>query len=157
MAAPRQGLPVRLERAPHRGAAFALSNASKRARTRSIGSRSRGSLFIGSRSRGSLFIFRSSPRRRSPWPRLQIEALQNQLVGIERAITLMNGGVDPAQPSSSNGRERARNVKDTVLGLLAEAGEAGLTVTKCVEMAQKRGSHLERGTVSSLPAGLKQN
>src|SRR5262249_25296428 len=51
MAAPWQGLPVRLERAPHRGAAFALSNASKRARTRSI----------GSRSRGSLFIFRSSP------------------------------------------------------------------------------------------------
>jgi len=31
MAAPWQGLPVRLERAPHRGAAFALSNASKRA------------------------------------------------------------------------------------------------------------------------------
>src|SRR6266446_372737 len=61
MAAPWQGLPVRLERAPHRGAAFALSNASKRARTRSIGSRSRGSLFIGSRSRGLLFIFRSSP------------------------------------------------------------------------------------------------
>src|SRR5437868_2057529 len=51
MAAPRQGLPVRLERAPHRGAAFALSNASKRARIRSI----------GLRSRGSLFIFRSSP------------------------------------------------------------------------------------------------
>src|SRR5262249_55768381 len=51
MAAPRQGLPVRLERAPQRGAAFALSNASKRARTRSIGSRSRGSLFIGSRSK----------------------------------------------------------------------------------------------------------
>src|SRR5260370_24938256 len=46
MAAPWQGLPVRLERAPHRGAAFALSNASKRARTQSIGSRSRGSLFI---------------------------------------------------------------------------------------------------------------
>jgi hypothetical protein len=88
--------------------------------------------------------------------RLQIEALQNQLVGIERAITLMNGGVDPAQPSSSNGRERARNVKDTVLGLLAEAGEAGLTVTKCVEMAQKRGSHLERGTVSSLLSRLKR-
>src|SRR5262249_10075862 len=52
MAAPRQGLPVRLERAPHRGAAFALSNASKRARTRSIRSRSRGSLFIVSRIQG---------------------------------------------------------------------------------------------------------
>src|SRR5215471_20828984 len=55
MAAPWQRLPVRLERAPHRGAAFALSNASKRARTRSISSRSRGPLIIGSRSRGSLF------------------------------------------------------------------------------------------------------
>src|SRR5439155_12367229 len=58
MAAPRQGLPVRLERAPHRGAAFALSNASKRARTRSI----------GARSRGSLFIFRSSPAVAPPGP-----------------------------------------------------------------------------------------
>src|SRR5437660_3978053 len=56
MAAPRQGLPVRLERAPHRGAVFALSNASKRARTRSI----------GSRSRGLLFIFRSSPAVATP-------------------------------------------------------------------------------------------
>jgi hypothetical protein len=46
MAAPWQGLPVRLERAPHRGAAFALSNASKRARTRSIGSRSRARQII---------------------------------------------------------------------------------------------------------------
>src|SRR5256886_11681476 len=58
MAAPRHGLPVRLERAPHRGAAFALSNASKRARIRSI----------GSRSRGSLFIFRSSPAVAPPGP-----------------------------------------------------------------------------------------
>src|SRR5947207_14554380 len=56
MAAPRQGLPVRLERAPHRGAAFAWSNASKRARAQSVGLRS-SSLFIGSRSGGSSFIF----------------------------------------------------------------------------------------------------
>src|SRR3989441_12204815 len=35
MAAPRQGLPVRLERAPHRGAAYAITRASRRARTRS--------------------------------------------------------------------------------------------------------------------------
>jgi phosphohistidine phosphatase SixA len=41
MAAARQGLPVRLDRAPQRGAAFALTRASRRARTRSIGSRSR--------------------------------------------------------------------------------------------------------------------
>src|SRR6266516_2986083 len=60
MAAPWQGLPVRLERAPHRGAAFALSNAFKRARIRSI----------GSRSRGSLLIFRLSPAVAPPGPSL---------------------------------------------------------------------------------------
>jgi bifunctional non-homologous end joining protein LigD len=37
MAAPRQDLPVRLDRAPQRGAAFAITRASRRARTRSIG------------------------------------------------------------------------------------------------------------------------
>src|SRR5262249_56445797 len=36
-----------------------VSELCKRARIRSIGSRSRGSLLTGSRSRGSLFIFRS--------------------------------------------------------------------------------------------------
>src|SRR5262249_29734529 len=41
MAAARQGLPVRLDRAPQRGAAFALTRASRRAPTRSILSRSR--------------------------------------------------------------------------------------------------------------------
>src|SRR5262249_5236664 len=46
MAAPRQGLPVRLDRAPQRGAAFALANASRRTRTRSVSSRSRGSFLI---------------------------------------------------------------------------------------------------------------
>jgi hypothetical protein len=53
MAAARQGLPVRLHRAPQRGAAFALTSASRRARSRSIGSRSR--------ARGSLLIFDHPP------------------------------------------------------------------------------------------------
>src|SRR5215831_11525181 len=46
MAAARQGLPVRLDRAPQRGAAFAIIRASRRVRTRSIGSRSTGSSLI---------------------------------------------------------------------------------------------------------------
>jgi hypothetical protein len=53
MAAARQGLPVRLDRAPQRGAAFAITRASRRARTRSIGSRSR--------ARGSSVIFDHPP------------------------------------------------------------------------------------------------
>src|SRR5262249_19625114 len=46
MAAAWHGLPVRLDRAPQRGAAFALASASRRAWTRHIGSRSTGSLLI---------------------------------------------------------------------------------------------------------------
>src|SRR6516164_4258893 len=53
MAAARQGLPVRLDRAPQRGAAFALTRASRRDRTRSIGSRSR--------ARGLTLIFEHPP------------------------------------------------------------------------------------------------
>src|SRR5262249_43223367 len=53
MAAARQGLPVRLDRVPQRGAAFAITRASRRARTRSIGSRSR--------ARGSSLIFTLPP------------------------------------------------------------------------------------------------
>jgi hypothetical protein len=62
MAAPRQGLPVRLDRAPQRGAAFAITRASRRARTRSIGSRSR--------ARGSSLIF-DHPPAVAPSPRRQ--------------------------------------------------------------------------------------
>src|SRR5262245_11452878 len=58
MAAARQGLPVRLDRAPQRGAAFALTRASRRARTRSIGSRSR--------ARGLSLIFENPPPPLSP-------------------------------------------------------------------------------------------
>src|SRR5262245_57716173 len=60
MAAARQGLPVRLDRAPQRGAAFALTRASRRARTRSIGSRSR--------TRASSLIFDHPPAVAPPPP-----------------------------------------------------------------------------------------
>src|SRR6516165_6084058 len=101
MAAPWQGLPVRLERAPHRGAAFALSNASKRARTRSI----------GSRSRGSLFIFRSSPAvappGRSSWSGWHAETLSGQ-----------------RHNKSKRGMDRTPNLKFT------KAGEVKLAARK---------------------------
>src|SRR5262249_3269829 len=58
MAAAWHGLPVRLDRAPQRGAAFALASASRRAWTR----------HIGSRSTGSLLIFTPPPARRPPFP-----------------------------------------------------------------------------------------
>src|SRR5262249_59720072 len=66
MAAARQGLPVRLDRAPQRGAAFAAANASRRVRTRSIGSRSRASgssVFGGHRTKRKLLRWSVGHRR----------------------------------------------------------------------------------------------
>src|SRR5262249_23500391 len=85
MAAPWQGLPVRLERAPHRGAAIALSNASKRARIRSL----------GSRSRGSLFIFRSSPAvaPRAPRYRLARDHGLPALRDVHLLVNVLHGDV----------------------------------------------------------------
>lgn len=83
----------------------------------------------------------------------QSEALQNQLVGVERSIGLISGEttaeIYPA-------RGRTRNVKDTVLGLLAEAAGQGLTVIQLLEIAQNKGKHLDRGSVSSLLSRLKR-
>src|SRR5262249_39542624 len=87
MAAPRQGLPVRLERAPHRGAAFAITRASRRARTRSIGSRSRAT--------GSSLIFDLPPAVApapppSPGPARYLVARDHRLSALRHVHLLMN-------------------------------------------------------------------
>jgi hypothetical protein len=64
MAAARQGLPVRLDRAPQRGAAFALTRASRRARMRSISSRSRARGVHRPRAQEVYRSFLNIPRRR---------------------------------------------------------------------------------------------
>jgi hypothetical protein len=84
----------------------------------------------------------------------QIEALENELKGLDRAIALVSG--NEQLPGERTVRERARNVKDTVLGLLAEAGKKGLTVNEVLDAARARNISLERGTVSSLLSRLKR-
>lgn len=85
----------------------------------------------------------------------QIEALQNELKGINRAITLLTGEStrDAAPPA---GVGRTRNVKDTVIDLIANAGPKGLSVNQVLEAAKARNISLERGTVSSLLSRLKR-
>src|SRR5215813_12742199 len=83
MAAARQGLPVRLDRAPQRGAAFAITRASRRARTRSI----------GSRARGSSLIFDHPPavaRPPSPGPARHLVARDHRLPAFGDVHLLMN-------------------------------------------------------------------
>lgn len=83
----------------------------------------------------------------------QIEALQNELRGLDRAIALLRGET-PADSKSD--KIRPRNVKDTVLGLISAAGSKGLTVNQVLEAAVAKNIHLERGTVSSLLSRLKR-
>ncbi len=84
----------------------------------------------------------------------QIEALKNQVVGLERAISVMEG--NEYRPAQDTPRTRTRNVKDTVLGLLAEAGRNGLSVNQVIDFAKAKGIDLDRGTVSSLLSRLKR-
>ncbi len=84
-----------------------------------------------------------------------IEALQNQLKGLETAIAVMTGE-DKAETTSSPVRPRARNVKETVLLLVQNAGGSGISVNDLLEVAKSTGVHLERGTVSSLLSRMKR-
>lgn len=86
--------------------------------------------------------------------RSQMEALQNQVVGFDRAIAALEGTEFKA-PDDPH-RNRARNVKDTVLGLLANAGQPGLSVNQVIDGARNKGVRLDRGTVSSLLSRLKR-
>lgn len=85
----------------------------------------------------------------------QIEALQNQLKGLEMAITAMNGD-EKTQADTAVSRPRAKNVKETVLTLVQNAGADGITVNGVLDAAKDSGVYLERGTVSSLLSRMKR-
>lgn len=87
--------------------------------------------------------------------KVQIEALQNQLKGLDIAIGLMNGDETSVSVASTS-RPRARNVKETVLTLVENAGEEGITVNGVLDAAKNNGTHLERGTVSSLLSRMRR-
>lgn len=83
----------------------------------------------------------------------EIDALENQRLALQRLRAKIMGETETAATPT---RTRIRNVKDTVLGLLAEAGEKGLSVGEVIESAKARNMHLERGSVSSLLSRLKR-
>jgi hypothetical protein len=84
----------------------------------------------------------------------QMEALRNQIVGIDRAIAVMEG-TGYGTPEERH-RDRNYNVKDTVLGLVSAAGAVGLSVNQVLDNAKGKGIKLDRGTVSSLLSRLKR-
>jgi hypothetical protein len=78
-----------------------------------------------------------------------MEALQNQLLGVEASIRALSTDGNAAAPKS-------RNVKRTVMELVNEAGKLGVTAAEIVERAFAKGRTLERPSVSSLLSRFKR-
>lgn len=81
----------------------------------------------------------------------QLTQLRTEIALLEDAIRRTSG--EPEKPQKQ--RAARSNVKSLVLDLLKEVGADGLNAGIAVDLAQKRGDHLERGSVSSLLSRLK--
>jgi hypothetical protein len=79
-----------------------------------------------------------------------IEALQNQLVGVDTAMKVLGaeGGTLPTP---------RRNVKRMVLEVVQEAGKVGVTASEVISRAAAKGRALNAGSVASLLSRLKQD
>lgn len=88
----------------------------------------------------------------------QIEALKQQLIGLNRAIALLNGeeAVEAQSQQQPKERKPRSSVKEVVLKLLEESRDAGLTANETVDLAAQRGIALDRGSVSSYLSRLKR-
>ena len=85
----------------------------------------------------------------------EMDAIKNQIAGLERAIQLLDG--DLGQPHSTEDAKAGRsNVKRIVLDLLREVGTTGLNAVTACDIAGRRGTNLDRGSVSSLLSRLKR-
>lgn len=72
----------------------------------------------------------------------QVEALQNEVRGLDRAIALY-------QAESGQPKQRPKNVKQAIQRIMEDAGLVGASVDEVVVTAKNQGVHLERGTVAS--------
>jgi hypothetical protein len=85
----------------------------------------------------------------------QISDLHQQLMAVEQAIRLVSGDAEPIK--GIRPRTPRPNVKQMLLDMLKEVGDAGLNAGTAVEMAAQRGEKLERGTASSLLSRWKSD
>jgi hypothetical protein len=87
----------------------------------------------------------------------QIENLQSELKGLERAIRVVSGSDDVLSPISQVPRQRTKNVKSLVLTLVTQSGDNGITVAELMDKAEANQVALERASVSSLLSRLKKD
>jgi len=86
----------------------------------------------------------------------KLSGLRGVADGLERAMTIVAGKELLPNRDVPTRRERARGVKEAVLGAVQNAGPKGLTVGQLMDRTQREGIHLERGTVSSLLSRFKR-
>jgi hypothetical protein len=86
----------------------------------------------------------------------ELRSLEGELRGMDRAISVMKGEAAPPQEGADR-KPRAKNVKDTVISLVQNAGHGGLNVSELLVAAQRQNVHLERATVSSLLSRFKRD
>jgi hypothetical protein len=81
-------------------------------------------------------------------------AIKNKIEGLELAMQLMEQ--DKTQtPVSETDTSKRGQAKNILLELLREVGTSGLNATSAVEMAERRGVKLERGTAASNLSRMK--
>jgi hypothetical protein len=83
----------------------------------------------------------------------EIEALKNKVAGLEMAISLMDR--DGNKPATGAATSSGTSVKAAILDLLREVGTTGLNADSAVEIANRRGISLHRGSVSSTLSRMK--
>lgn len=86
----------------------------------------------------------------------QIENLHSELKGLERAIRVVSGSDEVLSPASQFTRTRTKNVKNMVLTLVSQSGNAGITVAELMDKAEASQVALEKASVSSLLSRLKK-
>ena len=81
-------------------------------------------------------------------------ALENKILGLELAISLIDVVDDESEALQANGKRVA--TKSVVLDLLFEVGLTGLNANNAVDLASRRGITLDKSSVSSLLSRLKK-
>lgn len=85
--------------------------------------------------------------------RREYEAAKARLEEVEGLIRRSKG--EPATPEREPSKPRRGGLKETVIDLYQEAGEAGLTTNGCVLAAREKGIKLQPPSVSSTLSRLK--
>jgi hypothetical protein len=80
----------------------------------------------------------------------EIEAIRNQIAGLEMALGLMGGDEDGATTVRGG-------LRQTLTDLLREAGTTGLNAATAVDVAKRRGMHLDRQSVGSTLSRMKKD